>query len=267
MLNDWKGREDSTAVGVTSEKSSPLVGRALRGVGIYGFITALSWGEIGDGDGPLGSLPRRRSMAGEYRGTRGSGSGTWCWGKDRRRASLVFSEIHAVLRLSRSQLRCLWSPFWAGGAIPAACRVLFSAVRTARHRGWTAGEDRWEITTLRAGRVRAVMLCFGVGERANGTNGKCAGTASRDVAELPALLALGVFGRGKRLFDSPVPGEEVDGGEDGGSVGRGHCDNHRGGGFLFTGFRVWVKVTCRENGDSPGIADGLVKRGEELAIV
>jgi len=111
------------------------------------------------------------------------------------------------------------------------------------------------------------MLCFGVGERAEGTNGKSAGAAGRDVAKLPALLALGDFGRGKHLFDSPVPGEEVDGGKDGVNVGRGHCDNHGGGGFLFTGFRVWVKVTRRENGDSPGIADGLMKRGEELVIV
>jgi len=30
---------------------------------------------------------------------------------------------------------------------------------------------------------------------------------------------------------------------------------------------VWVKVTRRENGDCPGIADGLVKRGKELVIV
>ena len=47
----------------------------------------------------------------------------------------------------------------------------------------------------------------------------------------------------------------------------GHCDNNGGGGFLITRFRVWVQVTCRENGDSPGIADGLVKRGKELVIV
>jgi len=33
------------------------------------------------------------------------------------------------------------------------------------------------------------------------------------------------------------------------------------------GFRVWAKVTRRANGDSPGIADGLVKRGEELVII
>jgi len=42
------------------------------------------------------------------------------------------------------------------------------------------------------------------------------------------------------------------------SVRRGHCDDNGGGGFMFTGLRVWVKVTSRENGDSPGIADGLV---------
>jgi len=85
----------------------------------------------------------------------------------------------------------------------------------------------------------------------------------RDLAELPAFLALGVFRGGKHLFDSPVPGEEVDGGEDGVSVGRGHYKNHGGGALLFPGLCVWVKVTRRENGDSPGIADGLMKRGEE----
>jgi len=69
------------------------------------------------------------------------------------------------------------------------------------------------------------------------------------------------------LFNPPVPGEEVDGGEDGVSVGRAHCDNNGGGGFLFTRLRVWVKVRRRENGDSPGIAEGLMKRGKELVIV
>jgi len=131
-----------------------------------------------------------------------------------------------------------------GGAILAACRLLFLAVRTACHRGWTAGEDRSEIATFMAGRVRAAMFCFGVGERAEGTNGQCAGTAVGDVAELPAFLTLGVFRGGKQLFDSPVSGEEVDGGEDSVSVGRGHCNNHGGGALSFTRFRVWVKVTC-----------------------
>jgi len=115
--------------------------------------------------------------------------------------------------------------------------------------------------------VRAAMLCFGVGERAEGTNGQGAGTAGRDVAELPAFPALGAFRGGKHLFDSPVPGEEIDGGENGVSVRRGHGDNNGGGSFLFARFRVWVKVTRRENGDSPGIADGLVQRGKELVIV
>jgi len=78
MLNDWKGREDRTAVGVSSEKDSPLLGRALAGVGVEGFITTLSWGETSDGDSALDSLPRWRSIAGEYSGTRGVRSGTWC---------------------------------------------------------------------------------------------------------------------------------------------------------------------------------------------
>jgi len=37
--------------------------------------------------------------------------------------------------------------------------------------------------------------------------------------------------------------------------------------FWFMRFRFRVKVTCRENGNSPGIADGLMKKGEELGIV
>jgi len=142
-------------------------------------------------------------------------------------ASLVFSEIHAVLRLSRSHLRCILYGLWAGGAILAARRVLFLAVRTACHRGWTAGEDRSEIATLRAGRVRAAMLCFGVGEQTAGADWQCAGTAGRDVAELPAFLALGVLRGEEHLLHSPVWGEEVDGGEDGKSVRWCHGDNHR----------------------------------------
>jgi len=49
------------------------------------------------------------------------------------------------------------------------------------------------------------------------------------VAEFPAFLALGDLRGGEYLLHSPVSGEEVDGGEDGESVGRGHGDNHRGG--------------------------------------
>jgi len=94
-----------------------------------------------------------------------------------------------------------------GSLHPAARRVLSLAVRTACHRGWTAGEDRSEIATLRAGRVRAAMLRLGVGERADGTNRQSAGTAGRDVAELPAIPALGAFRGGKHLFDSPIPGQ------------------------------------------------------------
>jgi len=87
------------------------------------------------------------------------------------------------------------------------------------------------------------------------------------VAELRAFLILGVLRGGKHLFNPPVTGEEVDGGEDDVSVGRGHCNYHAGGAFLITRFRVWVKVTRRENRDSLGIADGLMKRGQELVII
>ena len=100
-----------------------------------------------------------------------------------------------------------------------------------------------EIATHRAGRVRAAMLCFCMGERAEGTDRQFAVKAVGDVAELPALLTLGVFRGGKHLFGSTVSGEEVDGGEDGVGVGWGHCNNHGGGPLLFTRFRVQVKVT------------------------
>jgi len=70
------------------------------------------------------------------------------------------------------------------------------------------------------------MLCFGVGERTEGTDWQCAGTVGRDVAEFPALLALGVLRGGEHLLHSPVTGEEVDGGEDGECVGWGHGVNH-----------------------------------------
>ena len=95
-----------------------------------------------------------------------------------------------------------------------------------------------EIATLRAGRVRAAMLCLCMGKSTEGTDGQRAGTAIGDVAELPAFLTLGVLGGEKHLFDSPVSREEVEGGEEGVSVGRGHCNNHRGGPLLFTRFRV-----------------------------
>ena len=78
MLNDWKGREDSTAVSVASEKilhywAEPTEETESRD------SSPLSLGaRSGDGDGAMGSLPRWRSIAWEYRGTRGVGRGTWC---------------------------------------------------------------------------------------------------------------------------------------------------------------------------------------------
>ena len=121
--------------------------------------------------------------------------------------------------------------FGAGEAIPAARRVLFLAVRTARHRGRATVEDRLEVTTLRAGRVRAAMLCICMDERAEGTDGKCAGTAVGDVTELTAFPTLGVFGGGEHLLHSPVSREEVERGEKGESVWWGHKKQPRR--FLF----------------------------------
>ena len=48
------------------------------------------------------------------------------------------------------------------------------------------------------------------------------------MAEFPAFLALRVLRGREHLLHSPVSGEEVDGGEDGESVGWGHGDNHGG---------------------------------------
>jgi len=81
------------------------------------------------------------------------------------------------------------------------------------------------------------MLRIGMGDRAEGADGKRAGTAGRDMAELPAFLTLGVLRGGEHLFASLVPGEEVDGGEDSVSVRRGHCNHHGGGVLLLTRFR------------------------------
>ena len=105
------------------------------------------------------------------------------------------------------------------------------------------------------------------GKRAAGRDRQRAGTAVRDVAELRAFLALRVLGGREHLFHSLVSTEEVERGEEGRSVGRCHRNNHGGCPLLFTAFRVRVKVTCSENGDSPGILDGPMKRGEELIIV
>jgi len=108
---------------------------------------------------------------GKYSGFWGLESGVGFKTIERRRASRVFSEVHSVLPLSSGHLGSILSGFWVGGAIPAALRVLFMAMRTARHRGWAAAEDGLEIATLRAGRVRAAILGFGVGERAERAGG------------------------------------------------------------------------------------------------
>jgi len=64
------------------------------------------------------------------------------------------------------------------------------------------------------------------------------------VADLPALLTLVVFEGAKNLFNSPVSGEEIDGGADEVSVGLGYGNNHGGGLLPFTRLWVRVKVTC-----------------------
>ena len=86
------------------------------------------------------------------------------------------------------------------------------------------------------------MLCFAVRERAEGTGGEFTGTAVRDVAEFPALLAFGVLGGGEHLLHSAVLGEEVEGGEEGESIWRGHRNNHGGCCFVTARFRVWVEL-------------------------
>ena len=66
MLNDWKGREDSAAVSVASEKilhywAEPTEESESRD------SSPLSLGaKICDRDGALGSLPRWRSITWEY---------------------------------------------------------------------------------------------------------------------------------------------------------------------------------------------------------
>jgi len=68
--------------------------------------------------------------------------------------------------------------------------VLFLTVRKACQGGQAAAEDRFEVTTLRKGRVRAVMLGFGVGERAEGTGREQVGEMIEGVDEFPAPGAL-----------------------------------------------------------------------------
>ena len=108
-----------------------------------------------------------------------------------------------------------------GGGIPAVRRVLFLAVRTACHKEGAAAEDRTEVTTLRAVRIRAAMLCVCMGERGKGTDGYRAGTAVGNMSELPALRTLRAFGGGEHLFNSWISGEEVEQGEERESVGQG----------------------------------------------
>jgi len=90
---------------------------------------------------------------------------------------LVVSMVHNILGLSSGHLRLILTGIWSGGAIPAACRVILLAVRTPRCRGRAAAEDRVDVATLRAGRVRTVMRRFGMGERAKWADKGGAGAA------------------------------------------------------------------------------------------
>ena len=95
-------------------------------------------------------------------------------------------------------------------------------MRAALYRGRAVVEDGFEVATLWVGRVRAVIVCLGVGERTKGEGWKDR-TSLNVVTEFPAFGALGGFGAGEHLLYFVVAGEEVDRGEAFISLRWGHC--------------------------------------------
>jgi len=198
MLNDRKGQEDSLAVGVASEKIHNYCPEPLEEVT----------------DDTLGSLPRRWSIAGENSHSRGLERGIGSQRFGCRWAHMVISKVHVVLRLLSRCLGSIRSGLLLCGAIPTACTVLPWAVRTSRYGEWAAAEDGYEIATLWTGKVRAVMLNFGVGERAVRRGQIRVGARVEGMAKLPALGALGELAGREDFFNFRVAGEEVDRGEE-----------------------------------------------------
>jgi len=99
MLNNMKGREDSTAVRVWSEKildywaepSEELESRDSSPLSHGARSVMVRWAHCLGGGASRGSTGALMVWGGAL----------LCWATDRRRPSLGFSEIHAVLPLSR----------------------------------------------------------------------------------------------------------------------------------------------------------------------
>ena len=97
-------------------------------------------------------------------------------------------------------------------AIPVACRVVFGAVGATSGGGDAAVEDWLEISTPRAGWIRAAMLCFGMGASTEGAYGWVL-AAGFDVAESPAVIALLGGRRGVGSLHNIAATEDRDSGE------------------------------------------------------
>ena len=90
--------------------------------------------------------------------------------------------------------------------------MVFGAVGAASGGGDAAVEDWFEISTPRAGWIRAAMLCFGKGASTEGAYGRVL-AAEFDMAEPPAVIAL--LGGGRRVgsLDNIVATEDRHWGE------------------------------------------------------
>ena len=77
-------------------------------------------------------------------------------------------------------------------AVPTPSGVGVAAVRAPGRSGGAAIKDRSEIASFRAGAIGASLLSFCIVERAEGACRRFLFAAMFDVAELPALLALGL---------------------------------------------------------------------------
>ena len=152
-------------------------------------------------------------------------------------------------------------------AVPTPGRVGFSTVGALGRSGGAAIQDRPEVTSLGAGGVGASVLSLRIVKRAKGAGGRFLFAPVLDMAELPALLAMGLGRGGVGSFHCAGAPVQVYGWKhilDGFRI---DVDNHLIGSFLESGSTIQIEKTGAEDCDILGVEDRFRQLGHKVSIV
>ena len=128
-------------------------------------------------------------------------------------------------------------------AVPTPCRVGVATVRALGRSGEAAIKDGPEVAPFGARGVGASVLSFRMIKRAKGAGRRFLFAAMFDVAEFPALLALGLGGGGVGSFHCTGASIQMDGWKHRLDGFRVDVDNYRIGSLLESGSTIRVEET------------------------